>query len=149
MIDFSTTIAFGLVRRLATAGTNTPSLYLLICDPGATRVIEADIAAEVEVQLGVRLRVFTASKMLHDGLDELFTPSSNMPVTLITFDCWFPKLATALDRNVALLTRNGATFLAANQDISGRLLSASPNLRNRLTDVLEIQLDESFGGAMA
>ena len=56
MIDFSATTAFGLVRRLATAGLDTPSLYLLISEAATIEVVQADIAAEVQVQLGSGIR---------------------------------------------------------------------------------------------
>ncbi len=149
MTDFSATIAFGLVRRVAAAGTDTPSLYLLISDAGAIRAIEADIAAEVQVQLGVVLRSLVAAEMLLDRLEEAFTLDSNRPVTLITFDHWLPKLVAALDRNVVSLTRGGAVLLLTNQAVAERLLSTAPNLRNRLSDVLAIRPDEAFGGTVA
>ena len=149
MTDFSATIAFGLIRRLAAAGTDTPSLYLLISDTGATRAIEADIAAEVQLQLGLGLRSLVAAEMRLDRLEETFKRDPDRPVTLITLDHWLPKLVTALDRNVVSLTRGGAVLLLANQAIAERLLSAAPNLRNRLSDVLAIRPDEAFGGPMA
>jgi hypothetical protein len=149
MTDFSATIAFGLIRRLAAAGTDTPSLYLLISDTGATRAIEADIAAEVQLQLGLGLRSLVAAEMRLDRLEEAFKRDPDRPVTLITLDHWLPKLVTALDRNVVSLTRGGAVLLLANQAIAERLLSAAPNLRNRLSDVLTIRPDEAFGGPMA
>jgi hypothetical protein len=149
MTDFSATIAFVLIRRLAAAGTDTPSLYLLISDTGATRAIEADIAAEVQVQLGLGLRSLVAAEMRLDRLEEAFKRDPDRPVTLITLDHWLPKLVTALDRNVVSLTRGGAVLLLANQAIAERLLSAAPNLRNRLSDVLTIRPDEAFGGPMA
>jgi hypothetical protein len=149
MTDFAATIAFGLVRRLAAAGTGTPSLYLLISDAGAIRAIESDIAAEVQVQLGVGLRSLLAAEMGLDRLEEAFMPDPDRPVTLITLDHWLPKLVIALDRNVVSLTRGGAVLLLANQAVAERLLSAAPNLRNRLSDVLAIRPDEAFGGPMA
>jgi hypothetical protein len=149
MTDFAVTIAFGLVRRLAAAGTDTPSLYLLICDARAIRAIEADIAAEVRVQLGVVLRSLVAAEMRPDTLEEAFTRDPDRPVTLITLDYWLPKLVTALDRNVVSLTRAGAVLLLANQAVGERMLSAAPNLRNRLSDVLAIHPDEAFGGPTA
>jgi hypothetical protein len=126
MTEFSATIAFGLVRRLAAAGTDTPSLYLLISDGGAIRAVEADIAAEVQVQLGLGLRSLVATEMRLDRLEEAFARDSDRPVTLITLDRWLPKLVTALDRNVVSLTRGGAVLLLANQAVAERLLSAAP-----------------------
>jgi hypothetical protein len=84
-----------------------------------------------------------------DRLEEAFKRDPDRPVTLITLDHWLPKLVTALDRNVVSLTRGGAVLLLANQAIAERLLSAAPNLRNRLSDVLTIRPDEAFGGPMA
>ena len=149
MTDFSVTIAFGLVRRLAAAGTETPSLYLLISDAGAIRAVQADIAAEVQVQLGVGLRSLAAAGVRLDRLEAAFTGDPDRPITLITLDRWLPKLVTALDRNVVSLTRGGAVLLLANQAVAERLLWAAPNLRNRLSDVLAIRPDEAFGGPMA
>jgi len=149
MTDFSATIAFGLVRRLAAAGTDTPSLYLLISDAGAIRAVEADIAAEVQVQLGLGLRSLVAAEMGLDRLEEALKRNPDRPVTLITLDRWLPKLVTALDRNVVSLTRGGAVLLLANQAVAERLLWAAPNLRNRLSDVLAIRPDEAYGGPMA
>jgi hypothetical protein len=149
MTDFSATIAFGLVRRLAAAGTHTPSLYLLISDAGAIRAIEADIAAEVQVQLGVGLRSLAAAGVRLDRLEAAFTGDPDRPITLITLDHWLPKLVTALDRNVVSLTKGGAVLLLADQGVAERLLSAAPNLRNRLSDVLAIRPDEAFGGPIA
>lgn len=149
MTDFSATIAFGLVRRIAAAGTDTPSLYLLIADAGDIRAIEADITAEVQVQLGVGLRSLVAAEMKLDRFEEVFTRDPERPVTLITLDHWLPKLVTALDRNVVSLTRGGAVLLLASRAVGERLLSAAPNLRNRLSDVLAIRPDEAVGGTMA
>jgi hypothetical protein len=149
MTDFSVTIAFGLVRRLAAAGTETPSLYLLISDAGAIRAVQADIAAEVQVQLGVGLRSLTAAEVRLDRLEGAFKRYPDRPVTLITLDRWLPKLVTALDRNVVSLTRRGSVLLLADQGVAERMLSAAPNLRNRLSDVLAIRPEEVLGGPMA
>jgi hypothetical protein len=149
MTDFSTTIAFGLVRRLAAVGTDTPSLYLLVSEAGAMRAIEADIAAEVQVQLGVELRSLAAAEVGTGRLAEAFTQDPGRPVTLITLDHWLPMLVTALDRNVVRLTRGGAVLLLADHRVAERMLSAAPSLRNRLSDVLAIRPEEAFGGPIA
>jgi len=145
MTVFSATTAFRLVRRLATAGIDTPSLYLLISDAGAIPAIQADIAAEVQVQMGVGLRALTAAEVKLDRLQEAFTVEPDRPVTLITLDRLLPRLVTALDRNIVLLTRSGAVLLLASHEVAERILTAAPNLRNRFTDVLEMQLDEALG----
>ena len=149
MIDFSATIAFGLIRRLATAGTDTGSLYLLISDAGAIPAIQADIAAEVQVQIGVGVRALAPADVRFDDSQGAFAPGHDKPVTLITLDQWLPKLVTALDRNIVLLTRSGAVLLLASRKVAERILAEAPNLRNRLTDVVEILPDEAFGGPIA
>jgi hypothetical protein len=148
MTAFSPTNAFRLVRRLAAVGLDTPSLYLLISEAPSIQAIQADITAEVQVQLGVSPRALAADDVRIDRLEEAFARDPDRQVTLITLDHWLPKLVTALDRNVVLFTRSGAVLLLANRKIAERMLAAAPNLRNRLADVLEIRLDEAFGGPM-
>src|ERR1022692_481544 len=131
MTGFSATTAFRLVRRLAAIGPDSPSLYLLVADAPAMRAIQADIAAEVQVQIGVTLHAFDAADQ------DALAHDPDTPVTLITFDHWLPKFVTAIDRNIVLLTRNGAMLLLASQEVVERMLAAAPNLRSRLTDVLE------------
>lgn len=145
MTGFSPTNAFNLLRRLATAGLETPSLYLLITDAPVIREIQADIAAEVQVQLGIDARVLASADIRLDSLEQVFAHDPDRPVTLITLEQWQPKLAKALDRNVVLLTRSGAVLMLTEPEVAERLLTAAPNLRNRLTDVLQIRLDEAFG----
>jgi hypothetical protein len=146
MIDFSATTPFGLVRRLAAAGQNTPSVHLLIAEGAAMDSVQAEIAVEVQVQLGFNVRSIAASEMLPERLQEVFTPATNRHVVLIYLDRWLPKLVDSLDRNVVLLTRPGVVLLLANHKIGERTLAAAPNLRNRLTDVLAIQPEEVFAG---
>ncbi len=149
MTEFSAITAFGLVRRLATVGLKTPSLYLLISDAPAMRVIQADITAEVQVQIGVGLRALAAADMGPGKLEDVFAQHPATPVTLVTFDRWLPRLATSLDRNIVLLATAGAVLLLANREVAEHMLAAAPNLRNRLSDVLAIRPDEAFGGAVA
>jgi hypothetical protein len=148
MTAFSLTNAFRLLRRLAAVGLDTPSLYLLIADAAAMQAIHADIMAEIQVQLGIGPRALAADELTGDRLEDAFAQDPNRPVTLITLDHWLPRLAKALDRNIVLLTRSGAVLMLTKPDIAERLLAAAPNLRNRLTDVLEIRLDEAFGGPL-
>jgi len=149
MIDFSTTTAFRLVRRLAAAGQATPSLYMLVCESAIMDAIRADIVAEIEVQLGLNLRLLAASKMRPERLEEAFTPDTVLPLILITLDRWLPKLVDSFDRNIVLLTSAGVVLLVASPVIAERVLAAAPNLRNRLTDVVLIKPDEAFGDPRA
>jgi hypothetical protein len=132
MSDFAVTTPFQLVRRLAAAGRESPSVYLLIADAAEIEAVQADVAAEVEVQIGDSLR-----------------SANPWPVILVTFDRWIPKLIDSLDRNIVLATSAGAVFLLANDEIGNRVLAAAPNLRNRLTDVLVIGPDPALGGLRA
>src|ERR1019366_4005566 len=146
MTGFSATTAFRLVRRLAAIGPDSPSLYLLIADTPAMEAIQADITAEVQVQTGVSLRALAAADVSPDKLEDVFAQAPDARVTLITWDHWLPKLVTALDRNIVLLTRSGAVLLLASPEVAERLLPAAPNLRNRLTDVFAIRLEQAFEG---
>lgn len=147
MTGFSATTAFGLVRRLAAAGLDTPSMYLLISEAPAMPAIEADIIAEIQVQLGVGVRAWAPAGVRFDRSEDV-AQDPDRPVTLITLDHWLPSLVTALDRNVVLLTRSGAVLLLANRKIAERMLAEAPNLRNRLTDVVAMLPDEAFGEPM-
>jgi hypothetical protein len=149
MIDFSATTAFRLVRRLAAAGQDTPSLYLLVCETAAMDAVRADLAAEVQVQLGFNLRLLAASELRAERLEDAFTPETVWPLILITLDNLPPNLVDSLDRNIVLLTRAGAVLLVASRKIAECVLKAAPNLRNRLTDILLIKPDEAFGDPQA
>jgi len=149
MIDFSRVTPFRLVRRLAAAGQGSASMYLLIADTADIARVQADVSAEVQVQLGVNLRSLTASELRPEGLEDAFRADTGWPAVLLTLDRWVPKLVDALDCNVVLVTRSGAVLLLAKNEIAERVLTAAPNLRNRLTDVLAISPDEAFGGVSA
>jgi len=146
MIEFSVTTAFRLVRRLAAAGPDTPSVYLLVCEAAAMDAVRADMAAEVQIQLGLNLRSLAASEVRPERLEDAFTTETAWPMVLVTLDHWLPKLVDSLDRNIVLVTRAGTVLLLANHEIAQRALAAAPNLRSRLTDVLAIRPDEAFGG---
>jgi len=111
--------------------------------------IQADIAAEVQVQVGVTLQALAAVDVKLDKLEDVFAQPPDSQVTLITLDRWLPKLVTAFDRNIVLLTRSGAVLLLASPEVAGRLLPAAPNLRNRLTGVFAIRLEQAFEGPAA
>jgi len=149
MPSFSATTAFRPVRRLAAIGPDGPSLYLLIADASAMQEIQADIAAEVQVQIGVAVQVLAAVDVELDRLEDPLAEASDMRVTLITLDQWLPSLVTALDRKIVLLTRHGAVLPLASPGVTERLLPAAPNLRNRLTGVFAVRLEQSFEGTAA
>jgi len=131
------------------AGTYGPSAYLLILESSTTDAVRSDIAAEIQVQLGIGVRSLIASQMRPEMFDDAFKPDVERPVVLITLDRPAPRLIDSLDRNVVLLERSGIVLLLGRRDLANRVLTAAPNLRNRLTDVLAINPDEAFGGAPA
>ena len=143
-MTFSVISPFRLVRSLGVSGVGNPAIYLLICDgPSAARV-EADLLAEVTVQLGATLNVSTASQVLRNSLP-LWRDGS---IRLIYFDAWLPNLVRALDRHSALLVQDGGQLLLlADAESAERILSVAPNLRSRLTDVFQIVPDDISGGS--
>jgi hypothetical protein len=149
MIDFSLTTPFELVRRLAAAGKGSASVYLLIAEDADAAAVQSDMSAEIQVQLGANLRSLAASKIRPEGLQEAFRADAAWPVVLIIMDRWAPKLIDSLDCNVVLMTGVGTVLLLANNEIAERVLTAAPNLRNRLTDVLAVGPDQAFGGTPA
>jgi hypothetical protein len=124
-------------------------VYLLIADAAEIEAVQADVAAEVEVQIGDSLRCLVATEIHTERLEDAFRSANPWPVILVTFDRWIPKLIDSLDRNIVLATSAGAVFLLANDEIGNRVLAAAPNLRNRLTDVLVIGPDPALGGLRA
>lgn len=146
MIDFSRVTPFKLVRRLAAAGQRGVSVYLLVGETADIPAVQADVSAEVQVQLGANLRSLAASELRSERLEDAFRADEGWPVVLITLDRWVPKLVDSLDCNVVLVTRVATVLFLANKEIAERVLTAAPNLRNRLTDVLAISPDEAFGG---
>jgi hypothetical protein len=116
----------------------------LICDAAEVGAVLADMAAEVEIQLGLSLRPFTGSELRPESLDAL-TERNAGDLVVITLDRWLPKLVRSLDRNIVLLTGGGTVVLLAVGDIAERVLRVAPNLRNRLTDVLVLRPEEVFG----
>ena len=138
MIEFSATTPFRLAGRLAAAGRDTPSIYLLMCNTALINAVQADLAAEVEIQLGSRLRSVSASEMRPGDLGAALNGGDVWPVFLITLDRWLPTLVESLDRNVVLLTEHGTVLILSSHEIAQRTLAAAPNLRNRITDILAI-----------
>ncbi len=149
MIDFAVTTPFRLVRRLAAAGQDTPSVYLLICETTVMDAVRADIAAELQVQVGLNIRLLAASDVRPERLEDAFGPVTIWPVVVLTLDRWVPQLVDSLDCNIVLLTRAGVVLLLASHEIAARALAAAPNLRNRITDILAITPDEALGGVGA
>lgn len=144
MIDFSTTTAFRLVRRLA-MGQGSAAMYLLIYEEGAHSAIEADLQAEVEVQLSSSLPVGRVSELL-DVDNALGLPATG-PIRALHIDRWSPELVALLDTHVIRLERTGAQFLfLATPALAERLLVEAPNFRNRLTEILRIVPDDLSGG---
>lgn len=131
------------------AGREVPSVYLLIVEPATTAGIETDLLAEIQIQLGTRVRSLVASALQPERLDDAFRQEADQPVILISIDRWVPKLIHSMDSNVVLLTQGGALLLLADRELAERVLSAAPNLRSRLADVLEMTPDSVFGGLSA
>jgi hypothetical protein len=146
MTDFRAVTPFEVVRRLALAGRETPSVYLLILEPATETTVEADLTAETQAQLGTQLRSLVASEVQPKRLEDVFRLDAEAPVLLIMVDRWVPRLIDSIDRNVVLLSRAGTVLLLAKRELAEQLLNAAPNLRNRLTDVLAISPDKVFGG---
>ena len=144
MIDFSTTTAFRLVRRLVLS-QGTVGMYLLIYDDGAQFAIEADLRAEVEVQMAIRLPIGRVSEML--DVDDALGLADAGPIRVLRIDQWSPDLVALLDTHVIRLERTGAQFLfLTTSALAERLLVEAPNFRNRLTEILRIVPDDLSGG---
>ena len=129
-------------------GQDAPSLYLLICDPAEMDAVLADMAAEVQIQLGLELRAIAASTLRPETLEALTEHNAGQFV-VIALAIWLPELISSLDRNIVLLTSGGAVALLTSSDIAEHVLISAPNLRNRLTDVLVFRPDEVFGDSRA
>lgn len=149
MIDFSATTPFRLVRRLATVGYKTPSIYMLICEAAVLEAVQADTEAELKIQLGLSLRSLPASRVRPERLENILGSEASGTISLVILDQWLPRLVASFDRNVVLLETNGTVLLVGTREIAERTPSAAPNLRNRLTDVLSIRPDQVFGDLSA
>lgn len=143
MIAFSTTTAFRLVRRLV-MGQGRASLYLLLYEEGAQFAIEADLQAEVEVQMSIPLPIGRVSEQL-DANDTLGLPNAG-EIRVLRIDRWSPDLVALLDTHVIRLEQTGAQFLfLTTPALAERLLVEAPNFRNRLTEILQIVPDDLPG----
>jgi hypothetical protein len=120
-------------------------MYLLIYDDGAQFAIEADLRAEVEVQMAIRLPIGRVSEML--DVDDALGLADSGPIRVLRIDQWSPDLVALLDTHVIRLERTGAQFLfLTTWALAERLLVEAPNFRNRLTEILRIVPDDLSGG---
>jgi hypothetical protein len=144
VIDFSTTTAFRLVRRLA-MGQGISAMYLLIYEEGTELLIETDLCAEVDVQLSIPLPIGRVSELIE--VDALLGLPDSGPIRVLRIDRWSPELVTLLDTHVIRLEQTGAQFLfLTTPALAEQLLIQAPNFRNRLTDVLRVIPDDPSGG---
>jgi len=144
MIDFSATTAFRLVRRLA-MGQGSTAMYLLIYQDGAQFAIEADLRAEVDVQLSRPLSIGRVSEL--PDLDNALGAADAGSIRVLHIDRWWSGLVALLDTHVVRLEQTGAQFLfLTNLALAEQLLVEAPNFRNRLTEVLRIVPDDPSGG---
>ena len=108
MVDFLKTTAFRLVRRLAT-GQGSVVFYVLIYAENDLPDIEADLRAEIQVQIGVLPAFGVASTILREGAGLILDDAD--PIRILRIDCWSPELVALLDTHVIRLERSGAQFL--------------------------------------
>jgi hypothetical protein len=117
-------------------------MYLLICDATAAKAVQADLAAEVEVQLGAVVSLETASELRTGELPVCRDGS----IRLLHFDEWLPALVDALDRHSSYLVQDGGQLLLlVDRQSAERILRRAPNLRSRLTDVFQISPEDLSG----
>jgi hypothetical protein len=144
LIDFATITAFRLVRRLATAQASTV-MYLLIYEEDTESAIEADLRAEVEVQLATQLSIRRVSEL--QDLDRALLTEYADRIRVLWIDCWLQELVDLLDSHVVRLEWTGAQFLfLTTTELSEKLLVRAPNFRSRLTEVMRITPDDPSGG---
>ena len=139
MIEFSTVTPFRLARSIAAAGLRNPAIYLLICDAEAAAAVQADLVAEIDVQLGAVVHSETASDMRANDLNVWRDGS----IRIVLVDRWIPELVDSLDRHSAVLVQDGGKLvLLAKKEWAERMLRRAPNLRNRLTDIVQIKPED-------
>ena len=90
MIEFARITPFQLVRRLAASGQEGSSIYMAIAEPPAIDAVEADLAAEIEVQLGIDA-VPSRLRIPLDRFDEALR-GSRLARAAGDFRPWLPKL---------------------------------------------------------
>jgi hypothetical protein len=140
MTSFVSTTSFELVRRLAAAGSPTPSLYLLICDARLIRHIQDELSIEIRVQLGEDPLMIKPTK--NDAVDLPGILASERPAIFIAGNHLVGAFAE-LDRNVASIGGAGPIFILATASTAGRILASAPHLRSRMADVFCIIRDVS------
>ena len=147
MIAFDEITAFRLVRRLA-VGEGTFAMYLLVCPDEVRALIEDDLKAEAEVQLGSPIQITDIAELLLD-------PEPNFPFSERAVCCFHIRHLSAgvislLDTHVVRLERRGNQLLfLATPETTNQLLIEAPNFRNRLTEVMRIVPDPSIGSGAA
>ena len=120
-------------------------MYLLIYADGAQSAIEADLRAEVEVQLSKPLSIGRISEWL-DVSDAIGAEDVDS-IRVLHIDRWSSGLVALLDTHMIRLEQTGAQFLfLTNPALAEQLLIGAPNFRNRLTEVLQIVPDDPSGG---
>jgi hypothetical protein len=144
MIDFSSTTAFDLVRRMMVLGETSPSVYFLVCEFSDIDAVQTDIAAEVAVQFGSKIQILESSEFSIDGIVKATERRDPPRLILLILRRWEHRLIDSLDRNVILLTAGCQVVILADSAIANRTLAAAPNLRNRIADVLTIKPDEAL-----
>ena len=145
MSEFPKVKPFPLVRDIATAGPQHGAIYLLICKAGAAKRVEADLAAEIDVQLDAVFHTGTASQC-----NESWLGWRDGSIRVLHLDEWLPSLIRSLDRHAPLLVQDGGQLLLiAEKRVAERVLRSAPNLRNRLTGVFQIEPDELSAGDAA
>jgi hypothetical protein len=143
LIDFVSTTAFRLVRRLV-MGQRTASMYLLVHEQEAQSAIEADLQAELEVQIGAKLRIADLSELVDKEL--LITSYQSGAMAAIRIDSTAHEIIGLLDTHVIRLERSGAQLLfLATPALAEPLLVQAPNFRNRITEIMRIVPDEGSG----
>ncbi len=140
MIGFSSITAFWLVRRLVLA-EETSVMYLLLHEKEIGFAVEADLQAEVEVQVGIRLQIAPLSAMFEN--DDLSRPYDWEPIRAFRIGDSEDELTNRLDTHVILQERSGSQLLfLTTPALAKHILSKAPNFRNRITEVLQIVEDD-------
>lgn len=127
------------MRRLV-MGEGSTAMYLLVHEDSERIIIETDLQAEAEVQLGSRLPIELASDLFRET-GGLKLDHTN-PIRVLRINQWSAELVSLLDTHVIRLERTRAQFVFLTTDrLSEQLLVAAPNFRSRLTEVLRILPD--------
>jgi len=143
MIDFDETTAFRLFRRLG-VGQGTFAMYLLICPSEDWSIVEDDLKAEADVQLGVKLPLNDIEVLLREP--SLAGYCSDQSVSAFRIKELSHAVISLLDTHVVRLERSGGQLLfLSTQNTAEQLLVQTPNFRSRLTEVLRITPDPSIG----